>query len=79
MTDERNSPPPAHPEEMKAVWDVRVGRCITLQGSARWTPAGIVTAGIAASAVLLALSALVRARRGDGGGAGERRGRMPTR
>lgn len=65
---ERKSPPPAHPEEMKAIWDVRLGRCITLQGSARWTPAGIVTAGIAASAVLLALAALARARRGGAGG-----------
>ncbi|MEP9352246.1 hypothetical protein ABLE93_01480 [Xanthobacter sp. KR7-65] len=56
-------PTPNHPEEMKATWDLRVGRSIRLQGGARWTPAGVITAGIAASAVLLALSALVRARR----------------
>ncbi|MEW6124213.1 MAG: hypothetical protein AB1698_16480 [Pseudomonadota bacterium] len=54
---------PSHPEEMKASWEVRIGRIITLQGSARWTPAGVVTAGIAASAVLLAFAALARARR----------------
>lgn len=54
---------PYHPEEMKAVWDVRVGKFITVQGSARWTPAGVITAGIATSAILLAISVLVRARR----------------
>lgn len=52
---------PYHPEEMRATWDLKVGKSITLQGDARWTPAGIVTAGIAASAVLLSLAALVRA------------------
>lgn len=54
---------PYHPEEMKAVWDLRVGKYISIQASARWTPAGVVTAGIAASAILLAITALVRARR----------------
>lgn len=52
---------PSHPEEMKAVYDVRVGKWITLQGSARITPAGVVTLGIAASAILLSVAALVRA------------------
>lgn len=64
MTDEQKDQErvyPYHPEEMRASWDVRVGRNITLSGTARWTPAGVVTAGIAASAVLLALAALVRA------------------
>lgn len=54
---------PYHPEEMKATWDLKIGKSVTIQGSARWTPAGVVTAGIAASAVLLAISALVRAAR----------------
>lgn len=54
-------PYPYHPEEMKAVWDVRVGRFVAVRGSARWTPAGVVTAGIATAAILLATSALVRA------------------
>lgn len=54
---------PYHPEEMKVTWDLKIGRSITLQGTARWTPAGVVTAGIAASAVLLALAAVMRARR----------------
>ncbi|SHE82598.1 hypothetical protein SAMN02745157_1022 [Kaistia soli DSM 19436] len=52
---------PYHPEEMRATWDLEVGKSITLQGNARWTPAGVVTAGIAASAVLLSLASLVRA------------------
>ncbi len=57
-------PMPTHPEEMKAVYDLRVGKLISLQGSARMTPAGLVTAGIAASAILLAVSVLV-GRRAD--------------
>ncbi len=48
-------PVPTHPEEIKAVYELRVGRSITLQGSARITPAGIVTAGITACAILLTL------------------------
>jgi hypothetical protein len=56
-------PTPTHPEEMKAVYDLRVGKLISLQGSARMTPAGVVTAGITASAILLAVSVLVRATR----------------
>ncbi len=66
MTDRSDDQAPAtpyHPEEMKVVWDVRVGKSITMQGSARWTPAGVVTGGIAASGILLAVAALVRARR----------------
>ena len=66
MTDDVNAQKPAsscHPEEMRATWDLKIGRNIALQGSARWTPAGVITAGIAASAVLLSISALARAMR----------------
>ncbi|TLX44017.1 hypothetical protein FBQ73_08005 [Xanthobacter autotrophicus] len=66
MTEEPKDqipPSPYHPEEMTATWDVRIGKSITLQGRARWTPAGVITAGIAASAMMLAMSALVRAAR----------------
>lgn len=56
-------PVATHPEEMKAVYDVRVGKWITLQGSARITPAGVICTGIAVSALLLATAALVRAAR----------------
>ncbi|MFG1193240.1 hypothetical protein [Xanthobacter flavus] len=48
---------------MKATWDLKVGKSISLQGTARWTPAGVVTAGIATSAILLAFAAVMRARR----------------
>lgn len=44
---------PTHPEEMKAVYNLRVGKSISLQGSARLTPAGVVTAGIAACSIIL--------------------------
>ena len=37
---------PTHPEEMKATYNLRVGKSISLQGSARITPAGVVTTGI---------------------------------
>ena len=56
-------PMPTHPEEMKAVYDVRIGKWVTLQGSARITPAGAVCTGIAVAAILLATAALVRASR----------------
>lgn len=62
-SDDQQPATPYHPEEMKATWDLRIGKRVSLQGTARWTPAGVVTAGIAASAVVLALAALVRARR----------------
>ncbi|MCS0495074.1 hypothetical protein NVS89_08190 [Ancylobacter sp. MQZ15Z-1] len=52
---------PYHPEEMKAVWDVRLGKNMTIHATARWTPAGVVAAGVTTSAVLLAVAALVRA------------------
>ena len=64
MTDEPKDQAqayPYHPEEMKATWDVKVGKSISLQATARWTPAGVITVGIAASAVLLAATVLVRA------------------
>lgn len=54
---------PTHPEEMKAVYDLRIGKWVTLQGSARITPAGVVCTGIAVAAILLSTAALVRAAR----------------
>jgi hypothetical protein len=46
---------PTHPEEIKAVYDLRIGESISLQGSARITPAGIVTAGLTVCAIMLTL------------------------
>lgn len=59
----RSEPEPlsTHPEEMKAVFDLRVGKWISLQGSARMTPAGIVTVGITTAATALAFLAVARA------------------
>jgi len=67
MTD--SNPPigndiPTHPEEMKANYDLRIGKSISLQGSARITPAGIVTIGITTLLVALACSVLMPPTRG---------------
>jgi hypothetical protein len=56
--DEVASENPTHPEEMKSVFDLRVGKHITLQGSARITPAGVISTGIAVAAVALAFGYL---------------------
>ncbi|AZO04522.1 hypothetical protein [Mesorhizobium sp. M2A.F.Ca.ET.043.02.1.1] len=45
----------SHPEEIKSVFDLRLGKHVTLQGSARITPAGVISAGIAVAAMMLAL------------------------
>ena len=50
---------PSHPEEIKATFDLRVGTIANLQGSARTTPAGVISAGIAAAAVIFAVGYLV--------------------
>ncbi|WP_297296586.1 MYXO-CTERM sorting domain-containing protein [uncultured Methylovirgula sp.] len=52
-----------HPEEMKSTVELRIGRVFSLQATARTTPAGIVSVGIALSLAVLAFSALARARR----------------
>ncbi len=54
---------PSHPEEIKSVFDLRVGKHITLQGSARITPAGVICTGIAVAAMALALGYLTSAMR----------------
>ncbi|GLS34403.1 hypothetical protein SAMN04488498_12749 [Mesorhizobium albiziae] len=54
---------PSHPEEIKSVFDLRVGKYISLQGSARITPAGVICAGIAFAAMSLALGYLVSSSR----------------
>lgn len=50
---------PLDPQEIKSVFDLRVGKHITLQGSARITPAGVISAGIAVAAMTLALGYLI--------------------
>ncbi len=51
---------PAHPEEMRAEFDLRVGRHVTLQGRARITPAGVICTGISLALVGFALGYLAR-------------------
>ncbi len=62
MPDASDSPI-THPEEMRAEYDLAIGKTIKLKGTARVTPAGLICAGIAGVAVLLAATALVRAAR----------------
>jgi hypothetical protein len=61
--DEPSSEVPSHPEEIKSVFDLHVGKHITLQGSARITPAGVISVGIAVAAMTLALGYLVSSAR----------------
>jgi len=62
MTDAAD-PPATHPEEMRAEFDLAIGKNINIKGTARVTPAGLICAGIAGVAVMLAAAALVRAAR----------------
>ncbi len=60
--------PATHPEEMRAAAEMRLGEHVTVQVSARITPAGMISVGIAAAAITLAAcwgAALIhRSRRG---------------
>jgi hypothetical protein len=63
VNDQLLDPVPSHPEEMRATFDLRFGTSVALQGSARMTPAGMVTIGVAVAAILLGVAAVVRASR----------------
>ena len=63
MVDVANELPITHPEEMRAGFDLRIGKNINLPGRARITPAGVITAGLMTVTVLVAATALVRAAR----------------
>lgn len=64
VAQEESSPEvPSHTDEIKSVFDLRVGKHVTLQGSARITPAGVISAGIAVAAMTLALGYLVSSAR----------------
>jgi hypothetical protein len=54
----------AHPQEMSARVDFRIGRSVALQAAARTTPAGLAAAGILVSAILLSTAVLVRTAKG---------------
>jgi len=55
--------PLSHPEEMRASFDFQIGNSINMNGTARTTPAGIISVGIAVAAILTATAILVRAAR----------------
>jgi hypothetical protein len=63
MTDIAPEAPITHPEEMRAGFDLRIGKNINLKGNARITPAGVVTVGLMTVGILLAAATLVRAAR----------------
>jgi hypothetical protein len=44
---------PIHPEEIRASVDFRIGNSVSLKGTVRTTPAGLVTAGIMVAAIVL--------------------------
>ena len=57
---------PTHPEEFRATYDYRFGDSVTLQGTARMTPAGLVTLALAVSSIILSVAVLTKARRSPG-------------
>lgn len=54
---------PSHPEEIRSSFELRLGKHVTLQGSARITPAGVICSGIAVAAMVLSLGYLASAMR----------------
>lgn len=52
-----------HPEEIKASVDLRIGDRVLLKATARTTPAGLLTTGFMASAIVVAVAILVRTAR----------------
>lgn len=54
---------PTHPEEIRANVDFRLGDGVSLRATARMTPAGLVTAGIMVSTIILSVAALLWAAR----------------
>ncbi len=56
----------AHPEEMRAGVEFRFGNTVSLSVTARTTPAGLVATGVMVAAILLSVTALVRAIRRPG-------------
>lgn len=63
IEEELSTASPSHPEEIRSAFELRLGKHITLRGSARITPAGVVTSGIAVAAMLLSLGYLASAMR----------------
>ena len=51
----------AHPEELRATVDLRVGDRVRLAAAARTTPAGLMAVGLMVSSILMAVALVVRA------------------
>lgn len=56
-------PSPPHPEEMKAMVELRIGDRAAIMATARTTPAGLISIGLMVGAILLSTAALVHAAR----------------
>jgi hypothetical protein len=65
-TEETSAGAPAHPEEIRASVEFRIGNSVSLNATVRTTPAGLVTAGVMVAAIVLSVTALVRAIRRPG-------------
>lgn len=53
----------AHPEEIRARIDLRIGNTVSLNATLRMTPAGLVCGGVLVAAIILSTGALVRSTR----------------
>ena len=62
VVDEPESTP-ANPEEMKASFNLKFGEKVSLQATARATPAGIATVGITVAVIIGAVGLVVWANR----------------
>jgi hypothetical protein len=66
QTEEKYAGVPAHPEEIKAIVEFRVGNSVSLNATMRTIPAGLVTAGVMVAAIVLSIAIMVRAIRRPG-------------
>jgi hypothetical protein len=63
IEEELSTAVPSHPEEIRSAFELRLGKHITLRGSARITPAGVISSGLAVAAMVLALGYLASSMR----------------
>jgi hypothetical protein len=62
--DEHAPDAASHPEEIRAEYELRMGNLLTVKANARITPAGVISAGIASAAIILAVGFLVSSKGG---------------
>lgn len=63
IEEEFSSAVPEHPQEIRADYELRVGRYINMKASARITPAGVLCAGLAVAAITFAAGYVVASAR----------------